>query len=127
MPHVSNPFRSPESKRELRLDGNSHVVQKFVRPAHILELLERELSNDSAKLPARGRDSVRRRAIASRKRFPRDDESCSIRAEILEEICETVEHDEGDLASRRLHQLVIRKACNPVRTLHEYICDRTHP
>ncbi len=69
------------------------MLHKLVRPADILEFTETTLSNDSARLPASSRETMRSGAIAGWKNLSRYNEYCHVGAEILHEISKAVEED----------------------------------
>ena len=80
--------------------------------AVVLELTESNLGDDSAKLPARSRDTVGGRAIARRENLTGYNESCDVGPEVLEEVGEAVEEDEGLSCRRSGSQLFVSKACD---------------
>ena len=72
----------------------------------ILQVRKPDLRDDSAELPARGRDSVRGGPVARRERLAGDDESRRVRPEVREEVREAVqEHERIRAGRRRLHRV----------------------
>ena len=91
----------------------AHVFHEVVASeftAVVLELTESNLGDDSAKLPARSRDTVGGRAIARWENFTGYNESCDVGSEVLEEVGEAVEEDEGLGAAGGCGQLVVPEA-----------------
>lgn len=86
------------------------MLHEFVRAADVLELTEADLRDDGAELAAGGGDTVRGRAVAGGENFPRDNEGGGVGAEVLEEIGEAVEEDEGFGVARSRGQLVVSEA-----------------
>ena len=93
----------PKATRRQLLAANNHtriyahVVEELSRAPDILEPLESELRDDRPELPAGCGNAVRRRAIARGEHLPRYDERGRVRAAVLEEVRQAVEHDERDL------------------------------
>ena len=86
--------------------NNEHaqMTKKMVRlriAPDILQVRKPDLRDDSAELPARGRDTVRGGAIARREDLAGNDERGRVRAEVLEEVREAVEYDERGPPARR--------------------------
>ena len=75
-------------------------------------LREPHLGDDRAELPARCRDTMRRRAVPRRERLAGDDERYRVRAEVLEEVREAVQEHERPLASDpgMVHHRIVRRA-----------------
>jgi len=83
------------------LDGHSrysHVFHEFVRATNVDELSEADLGNDSSELTRGSRNTVASRTVASGERFPGNNESSGIGAEVLEEVGEAVQEDENALS-----------------------------
>lgn len=74
------------------------------------ETREADLSDDSAELATRGRDTVAGGAVASGERLTGHDERRRVRAKVLEEVGEAVEEDERLLGARRRDELVVAEA-----------------
>ena len=89
----------------------AQVLDERVRAANVDELAEADLSDDSAELAARGRDTVRGGAVARRERLTGDDERRRVGPEVLEEVREAVEEDERLLGRVRRGELVVAEAC----------------
>ena len=64
-----------------------------------------------------------RRAVACRERLPRYNKRSRVRAEVLEEVRETVEDDERDLASRGRDHRVVCETYNDRRRNREYFSE----
>ena len=71
------------------------MLDERVRSADVAHLREADLCNDGTELAGRRRDTMRRTSVASREDFTRYNECCGVRAEVLEEVGETVEEHEG--------------------------------
>ena len=109
----------------------AHVFHEVVASeftAVVLELTESNLGDDSAKLPARSRDTVGGRAIARRENLTGYNESCDVGPEVLEEVGEAVEEDERLSCRRSGSQLFVSEACDLILA-HEsiYRFCATHP
>ena len=87
------------------------MLDELVRASDVDELPEADLRDDRAELAARGRDTVRGRAVARRERLTGDDERRSVGPEVLEEVREAVEEDERLLGRVRRGELVVAEAC----------------
>lgn len=87
-----------------------NVLHEVVRAADVLQPRKPDLRDDRAELARRGRNAVRRRAVARRERLAGDDERRRVRAEVLEEVREAVEEDECLVRGRRRGELVVREA-----------------
>lgn len=71
------------------------MVDPLVSASNILKLGEADLGDDGTELPGRRGDSVRGGSVASGEYFSRNDEGRGVGAEILEEVGQAVEEDEG--------------------------------
>ena len=105
-----------------------HEVVAAEFTAVVLELTESNLGDDSAKLPARSRDTVGGRAIARRENLTGYNESCDVGPKVLEEVGEAVEEDERLSCRRSGSQLFVSKACDLIlapKSIYRFYV--THP
>lgn len=74
------------------------MFQELARTANVDQTSESNLSDDGTELATSSRHTVRGRAVSGGEDLSRDDESRAIWTEVLEEVGEAVEEDEGALA-----------------------------
>lgn len=90
-----------ESGEDTRKHEQSEDLQDMVDPsvlaANILKTGEPDLRDDGTELARGGGDTVARAAVAGGEDFAGDDESGGVGTEVLEEVGEAVQEDEGAL------------------------------
>ena len=86
------------------------MLDKLVLPSDILQSRKADLRDDGAELATRGRNSVCRRAVPRGEHLSGNDERGRVGAEVLEEVGEAVEEDEGLGAAGGCGQLVVPEA-----------------
>lgn len=86
------------------------MLDEVVRTTNILQAGKADLRNDGTKLSGGGRNTVARGAITSREDFSGNDEGRCIGPEILEEIRQAVQEDEGLLGTGGSVKLVVAEA-----------------
>lgn len=75
------------------------MLDPGVLATDILKTGETDLGDDGTELARGGRDTVARAPVAGREDLSGDDESGGVGAEVLEEVGEAVEEDEGALGA----------------------------
>ena len=96
--------RSHEQRKDLQ-----NMLHEHIRPADILQSGEPNLRDDSTQLARGGADAVSGGSVTGGEDFARDDEGGGVGAEVLEEVGEAVERDEGALVAV-VHHLVVPEA-----------------
>ena len=86
------------------------MLDERARATDVLQLRKADLRDDGAELARGGRDTVRGGAIARREDLAGNDERGRVWAEVLEEVREAVEEDEGLLGAAGLRELVVAEA-----------------
>ena len=86
------------------------MLHEVVLSPDVHHLPEADLRDDSAELAARGRNTMRGRAIARRERLTRDYEGRRVGPEVLEEVGETVKEDKRLSAGVGSDELVVSEA-----------------
>lgn len=85
----------------------AHMFQKRILPPNINHPRKSNLRDHSPKLAACGRHTVRCGAVTGREDLSGNDERRCVRTEVLEEVGEAVEEDEGAFAlCGGLHRVV---------------------
>lgn len=92
---LGNQEGREDTRQHEESENLENVLDEFVCTTDITELSETDLSNDSSKFAGSSRDTVCSRTVPSWESLTRYNESGGVGAEVLEEVGQAVEEDEG--------------------------------
>lgn len=93
------------------MDAYSHVLDKLIGSSDILQASKPDLGDNGTEFTGSSRNTVSRRTIAGREHLSRNNKCGRIWAEILEEIGQAIQKNEGFCGARSLNEFVIGKSC----------------